>query len=381
MKKGLLFTGIIIAGLILSGCGGSEPAETESEAVVETVAAVTETETETEDETDVVYGDLPEGMMHSYLNGEIITEEAGELRPFAIMINNIQDAIPQSGISEADVVYEALVEGGITRLMAVYQNPEGLKKIGSIRSARHYYIDFARDNDAIFVHFGQSKYAKARIESESIKTISGLSSYGGQVFYRSTDRVAPHNVYTTGEMLEKGVELSGNTSEHASTFKGHLIFNETDVVPEDGTDAIKVNIPFDCRPVFEYNEEDGLYYRSEFGSPHVDVENNKQVAVKNIIIQYVHEKTISDENHQDLTLTGKGVGYYITDGKAVKISWERKDDKSVTRYYDADGNQIKINIGKIFYEYVPADREVSFGDDPVNMGQEETETESETETQ
>lgn len=377
MKKNLFITVLVIAGLLFAGCGGSGKAiETETETEAASVAVETETETEKASETDIVYGDLPEGMMHSYLNGEIISEEDGKLKPFAIMINNIQDALPQSGISDADVIYEAMVEGGITRLMAVFQNPEGLKKIGSIRSARHYYIDFARDNDAIFVHFGQSKYAKARIENESIKTISGLSSYGGQVFYRSSDRQAPHNVYTTDEMLEKGVELSKNDRNHKDDYTGRLIFNETDVEPENGTDAYKVNIPFDCKPVFEYNPEDGLYYRSEFGSPHVDIENNKQVAVKNIIIQYVHEKTISDENHQDLTLSGQGAGYYISDGKAVKISWERKNDKSVTKYYDADGNQVKFNIGKIFYEYVPTDRAVSFGDAPVDMGTEETETET-----
>lgn len=356
MKKRLMLIiavmSMIIGSAACSAAPAAETAEaTETELIVETETVV-ESETQSAD-------DIPEGMMRSYLTGELVPVETGEKRPFAIMINNIEASLPQSGIKYADIVYEAEVEGGITRLMAVYGDPTGVEKIGSIRSARHYYIDFARDNDAIYCHFGQSKYAEARIADESIKTISGLSSYGGQVYYRSTDRNAPHNVYTTDEMLEKGVELTDNERNHPDTYKGHLTFSAIDYAPENGVDANKVSIPFDSKPYFEYNTSDGLYYRYQYGEKHIDRESEEQLAFKNIIIQSVFEKTISDKGHQDLTLTGEGTGYFITHGKAIEITWKRASDKDVTRYYDKDGNEIELNIGKTFFEYVSNDKEIT----------------------
>ena len=358
MKKRFMMMVAALSVMIGAAACSATPAAkvvepTETELIVET-----ETESETETETAAA-GEIPEGMMRSYLTGELVPEETGQKRPFAIMINNIQASLPQSGIKYADIIYEAQVEGGITRLMAVYGDPTGVKKIGSIRSARHYYIDFARDNDAIYCHFGQSKYAEARIASESIKTISGLSSYGTEVYYRSTDRNAPHNVYTTDEMLEKGVEITGNERNHPDTYEGHLKFSPVDYAPEGGTDANKVSIPFDSQPYFEYNTADGLYYRYQYGEKHIDRETDEQLAFKNIIIQSVFEKSISDEDHQDLTLTGEGLGYFITHGKAIEIKWKRDSDKDVTRYYDKDGNEIELNIGKTFFEYVSTDKTIT----------------------
>lgn len=358
MKKRMMLVISAMSMIISTAACSAAPAAKRVEPVETELIVETETAAETETETQAP-GEIPEGMMRSYLTGELVPVETGQKRPFAIMINNIQASLPQSGIKYADLVYEAQVEGGITRLMAVYGDPTGVEKIGSIRSARHYYIDFARDNDAIYCHFGQSKYAEARIADESIKTISGLSGYGTQVYYRSTDRNAPHNVYTTDKMLEKGVELTNNERNHPDTFKGHLKFSAIDYAPEDGVDANKISIPFDSKPYFEYNTADGLYYRYQYGEKHIDRETEEQLAFKNIIIQSVFEKTISDEGHQDLTLTGEGLGYFITHGKAIEIKWKRDSDKDVTRYYDKDGNEIELNIGKTFFEYVSNDREIT----------------------
>lgn len=190
-----------------------------------------------------------------------VDKKIGLQRSYAIMTNNIKEGLPQSGVSQAEMIYEAQVEGGITRLMALFQDVDHVEKIGSIRSARHYYIDFANDNDAIYVHYGQSKYALSRIEDENITTIRGLSGYESQVFYRSTDRKAPHNVYTTGEMLRAGLEVTGLSRDYPKDFQSHLQFNRDDIALKEGTNAEKVNIPFDSKPYFTYNTEDGLYYR------------------------------------------------------------------------------------------------------------------------
>ena len=193
--------------MIAVSCGGKKQESTDTEvqtAVVVETQAMNATEAVKETESA-----LPAGEMYSYLTGEPVSETIGKQRPYAIMINNIDVSLPQSGVSQAEMIYEAQVESGITRLMAVFQDVDNIEKIGSIRSARHYYIDFANDNDAIYVHYGQSKYALSRIEDDNIMTIHGLSGYESKVFYRSSDRKAPHNVYTTGKMLAEGLEVTG----------------------------------------------------------------------------------------------------------------------------------------------------------------------------
>ncbi len=358
MKYGM--TAVCLAvGMMLAvtACGGkkTESTETETQTAV-TVETQTESETETEAETEAA---LPAGEMYSYLTGEPVSETIGKQRPYAIMINNIDVSLPQSGVSQAEMIYEAQVEGGITRLLALFQDVDNVEKIGSVRSARHNYIDFANDNDAIYVHYGQSRFAQERIDNENITTIHGISGYEPKVFYRSTDRVAPHNVYTTGKMLAAGLEVTGLTRDYPEGYTPRLQFNHVDTELKDGINAQKVNIPFDSKPYFTYNTEDGLYYRYQFGEAHIDRENNEQLAFKNIIVQYVAQKSISEEDYQDMTLNGSGKGLYITDGKAEEITWKRNDNADKTKYYDASGNEISLNPGKTFFEVVSDSKTVT----------------------
>ena len=360
MKKKLIAVLCASMALSLAACGSktapTETTETETEMKIETeTQALTETETkETEDPA------LGKDEMYSYLTGEVVSKDVGLKRPYAIMLNNIQDALPQSGILYAEVVYEAQVEAGITRLMGVFQDVDDVEKIGSIRSARHYYIDFANDNEAVYVHFGQSRFAQDRFDNEGITTISGLSSYTYDVFYRSDDREAPHNVYTTGDMLATGLDIVGLSRDYPEDYTPRLKFNRKDTPLKDGIDASVVNIPFDSQPWFEYDEETGLYKRFQYGEPHIDRETEEQLAYKNVIVQYVYETSISNEDHQDLTLNGTGQGYYITDGKAIEITWKRADNDDRTKYYDADGNEIRLNPGKTFFEVVSDSKTVTF---------------------
>ncbi|MDD3222264.1 MAG: DUF3048 domain-containing protein [Lachnospiraceae bacterium] len=340
-----------IAGLLsvcmllgLAACGKKE----ETVAETQTTAAETETETETE-------AALEEGKMYSYLTGEVIDTAIGTQRPFAIMINNIEDAIPQSGISQADIVYECLAEYGITRMMCEFQNIDNLNKVGSIRSARHYYMDLAQDQEAIFTHFGQSIFAEARID-DGYQTISGLSGYSGDVFYRSDDRESPHNVYTSKDGLLAGVAATGMTRDYPAGYTGSLKFNHEDIVPETGDTADIVRLPFDYNsPWFEYHAEDKLYYRFQYGGPHIDVENNEQLKFKNLIIQYAERFVISEQDHQDYTLIGSGTGLYITDGKVNTIKWERATAADRTTYYYEDGTPVSLNAGKSFIAVVPSE--------------------------
>ena len=179
-KRGIIAILGLSMLLGLTACGGKK--ETTAETESQTAAAETETVKETKKEKAA----LPEGKMYSYLTGEVVDEAVGSQRPYAIMINNIQEAIPQSGISQAEIMYECLVESGITRLMCEFQDIENLNKVGSIRSARHYYMDLAQDDDAIYTHFGQSIFAEDRI-NQGYPTISGLSGYSEACLLYTSD--------------------------------------------------------------------------------------------------------------------------------------------------------------------------------------------------
>ena len=331
-KRNLLAILGLAAVLGLTACGGKE----ETKAVEESKTTI-EVETEEVKETRE---ELAEGQMYSYLTGEVVDESIGSARPFAIMINNIDECLPQSGISQAEIIYECLVESDITRMMGVFQDIENLNKIGSIRSARHYYMDFAQDENAIFTHYGQSIFAEDRINA-GYKTISGLSGYSEAVFYRSADRVAPHNVFSSKDGLLAGLEYTGLTREYPENYEGRLNFKTEEINLANGDDANKVTMPFYyANPWFEYNEEEGLYYRYQYGDAHIDEENGEQLKFKNLIVQYTTYDLISNEGHKDFALIGSGEGLLITNGKAEKITWKRASENDRTMYYYEDGEPL-----------------------------------------
>lgn len=352
MKKRNIFAlmGLIMI-LSLTACGGKTK-ETEAETEAQTIKIETEAETETEET-------LPEGQMYSFLTGEPVDEAIGMQRPFAIMINNIQDAIPQSGISQADIIYECLVESDITRLMCEFQNIENLTKVGSVRSARHYYMDLADDDAAIYTHYGQSAFAEERMINGYF-SINSLHEYSGTTFYRSSDKPAPHNVYTSNDGLLYALECTETDRSYPEGYEGRLNFNTEDIIPEAGDTAEKVTLPFSYNnPWFEYRSEDGLYYRYQYGDAHIDAENNEQLKFKNLIIQYAPCTVISNVGHKDYELFGSGSGLIITDGKAVNITWKRETENDRTTYYYEDGTPAYLNAGKSYIALVPSDTSVT----------------------
>ncbi len=312
---------------------------------------------------------LGEGMMYSYLTGEPVSTEIGQKRPFAVMINNLQPAIPQSGIAKADILYEAMVEGSITRLMAVFQDIASVGVLGPIRSSRHYYLFMADDNDAIYTHFGWSAFAQKIIEDEGRQTINGMDYDGDGNFYRTDDREAPHNAYATGQGLLNIATDRGMQLTHGADFQPNLKFNTADTPLESGEDATRVNIPFAYdTPWFNYNPDTKLYERYEYGDAHIDRETGEQLTFKNIIVQYVAQVVISDYGHLDIGLMGETDGLYITDGKAIPIKGVKPGVDYQTQFYDLNGNEIHLNPGKTMIEYVPNDTTVTFGDATPNYG-------------
>ncbi|MDO4623085.1 MAG: DUF3048 domain-containing protein [Eubacteriales bacterium] len=364
----------VLAASVFSGCGSkteqasdadfelTKPEETpEPEAVVAASTPAEAAPEETPEATPEPTKAAAEGQMISYLTGESVDASIGTQRPFAIMINNIQDALPQSGISQAELVYEVEVEGSITRLMCVFQDPTNLPKIGPVRSARHYYVSLNDDNQAIYTHFGASPQAEALMAERGMEEIEGMHYDGAGAFYRTSDRVAPHNAYADGAAL---VELAtgslGYDRSYPADYTPNLLFNETDTVPE-GETAETINIPFNYDdPVFRYDPDTKLYSREEYGAPHIDVENGEQLKFKNVIVMSEQQWLMEDNVHLDMQLFTTGNGYYFSDGKVVPITWYKPDYQTPTVYFDANGEQLKLNPGKTMFEVISMDNTVTW---------------------
>lgn len=295
-----------------------------------------------------------EGKVKSYLTGKWVDEAIGRRRPMAIMLSNIITAVPQSGIEYADIVFETPVEGGITRLLGIFENYDALTKIGSVRSARLYHVYIALEFDAVYVHYGSAIYANPLLEQENVHNISGLHGEGTVAFYRTTDRKAPHNAYTSAECLEKGMNYKKYRSEYDENYSGHFKFAEDGVKIElaDGVNATRVAPGYtNNAPWFEYNAEDGKYYRFQYQNRQIDVETGNQLAYDNVIFQVVDYYDYGD-GYYYIYNQGSGTGKYITNGKCIDITWVKDTEFGITKYYTLAGEELTINQGKTWVSFI-----------------------------
>ena len=291
----------------------------------------------------------PEGMVISYLTGEQVPATVGRRRPIAVMMNNVKAAVPQAGIANAGVIYEAPVEGGITRLMAVIEDYDNLEKIGSMRSCRDYYIFYAAGFDAFYVHYGQAIYAVGLLDLPEVHNLSGLAGYSDSVFYRTSDRKAPHNAYTSYDGIQRGIEICGYPQEYREGYQSSYEFAKAgEGVELPGDWEAKVVEPGyylnDAR--FEYNEDDGLYYRFQYGDKQIDELTGEQLTFKNILIQYSTWRNYDENGYLNIDVDAANRGMFITNGKAVEVTWKKHEPWGATFYHNLDGSPIKMNVGK-----------------------------------
>ena len=291
----------------------------------------------------------------SYLTGEEIPENIGRRRPVAVMLGNCQDAAPQSGISKAGVIYEAPVEGGITRLMAVIEDYDSLEKLGSVRSCRDYYLFYATEFDAVYAHFGQSVYALTYLQNHDFDNLNGLN-LDGDIYFRTKDRNAPHNAYLSGNTLTKGMEQFQYRKEYKDDYSGHYLFasDGTETLLEDGITAnvVKLDNFTYNHPWFEYDASTGKYKRFQFGNAHIDELTGEQLECDNIILQYSSWENYDANGYLNIDTMSGGAGKYITRGKAIDIRWEKDSPWGITHYYDANEQEIHLNQGKTWVEIV-----------------------------
>lgn len=285
----------------------------------------------------------------------------GEDRPIAVMIDNHTGAWPQAGLNKAYMVYEIIVEGGETRLMALFKGQD-LSTIGPVRSSRHYFLDYALENDAIYVHYGWSPQAQSDIPKLGINNINGITE-SSEIFWRSKEKSAPHNAVTSTEKILK----SANAKKYRTTSTKESVLNyvadEFDL--ESEIIANKVVIPHsDLQKVsYEYDAEKKVYNRYARNKAQKDWTTGDAVQTKNIIITMCDNYTLTDKENkgrQGLKNIGTFNGYYITNGKAIKIKCIKSDRNKQTIYQDLDGNEINVNDGNTFVHICPTNSNISF---------------------
>lgn len=283
----------------------------------------------------------------------------GNERPIAVMIDNHKGAMPQAGLNDAYLVYEIIVEGGESRLMALFKGVN-LDKIGPVRSSRHYYLDYALENDAIYVHFGWSPQAKSDITKLGVDNINGINE-SSTSFWRTKDKYAPHNVATSTEKILEIAKRKG----YATTSNKESVLNYVadEVKLDSNIEATKVTIPYSQsnEVTYEYDSTTNRYVRYSRDTKQVDWTTGETVTTKNIIIVKCQNTTLNDgENKGRQTLDNVKAlkGYYITNGKAIEITAEKSTRSSQTVYKDLEGNEIEVNDGNTFIQICPLDADV-----------------------
>ncbi|MCL2166787.1 MAG: DUF3048 domain-containing protein [Clostridiales bacterium] len=305
-----------------------------------------------------------EDLVYSPLNGLPIAKEDALLRPIAVVINNIYVSLPQSGISEADILYEVLAEGDITRFVAVFHKPQA-EKIGSVRSVRDYFVDFLLDYDSILVHHGGSDAGYSRINNLKVDHLDGMK-LEGTAFWRDPDRVRQrgmyeHSSYTSAERIEEAIAKQNIRREWNEGTEYGFLFNQdplpfAEIAKENGGDyreSTEISVPFSRNYTrrFSYRSDQQQYAVFNRDGPHIDEGlgsgKNAQLYVSNIIVQFVNMHIIPGDiaGRREVATTGSGTGLLFSEGGCTAISWERESHASPTRWFFENGQPIQLKPG------------------------------------
>jgi len=287
------------------------------------------------------------------LTGEYIYIGVTGRRPVAVVIDNIRRALPQSGIAQADILYEVLAEGGATRLVAIFKEFDA-ERIGPVRSARSYFVDFAIDHDAIFIHHGGSPAAYNDLRNMNIDRLDGMVE--GQVFWRDRDRMKrglqEHSSYTSGQRIWNRVDERNIRYAMREDQPSMFNFFPVPTSPRGAEPATELEIRFIQGYVtrFAFDEETSLYAMSTTHGAHIDVEINEQLTFSNVIVQNTQVRHIPGDNagRRDVVTVGQGTGYLFTNGYVTPIRWAKDNRTSSTRWYNENGLPLNLNIGRTY---------------------------------
>ncbi len=350
---------VLLFALVLVLCACKKPVEYVSPLTEPTTEPTTEATTEpTTEPTE------PPILYRNPLNGTPMEEEYTG-RAVAVVINNLNAALPQSGIESADFLYEVETEGGITRFLAVFSDLENVGAIGPVRSARTFFNNVALSFDAPIVHCGGSvrgRNAYADRDGGKIDSWQHVDeASNGSYFYRDQDRLSSgysreHTLFTTGEKLMKAMEAKEFDMEKAVDY-GYLFEEEPAV---DGFVANKLTVHFRNSKTtsFTYDAETGLYAARQYGIDHIDANTGNQLKFRNVMVVYTSQSFSHDGEYSRsyYVLEGEGEGELAVNGVLTKIKWSRADRNSPFVYTYEDGTPVTLGVGKTYVAIACGDR-------------------------
>ncbi len=296
------------------------------------------------------------------LDGTVVKDDKLiKRRPLIVKVENLSDARPQSGLDKADIVIESMAEGGITRFAVIYLCRD-VDEIGPVRSARQQDVTFLHEYDALFAHVGGSD-TWARDKDGGIADLDEFAF--GDAYWRSKEKSAPHNVYTTTARLRKAALAEGLEKE-ASIDSWPFKADKPAKKGQAGT-TISVNIPYgaDCDTRYDYDYATNTYLRFVAGEPFDDAVSGKQLAPKNVVVMYVNYYSSYDGEEYGLggtdsmELVGEGKAVVLRDGVAVEGRWVKSSTSGRTMFLDAEGRPIELNRGQIWLEIIPASWDIT----------------------
>jgi hypothetical protein len=325
--------------LLLSGCTNKEPVKK----TIKEEKANTKPENKPE---DVVKADP-----YFYPLTGIGTDTKPDQRAVAVMVNNHPKARPQSGLNKADIVYEVLAEGDVTRFLAVFQS-ERPANIGPVRSARDYYINLAKGLNALYIAHGYSPEAKQLLESNYVDNLNGMV-YDGTLFKRSSSRKPPHNSYITYDNILKGAEQKGYTMKNSPpAFRFYTVEESKNLT---GQEAKSVSITYSKSGTFnskyQFDESLGKYKRFSAGEQTVDLDTGEPILLDNVFIIEAAHKAIDSYGLRDIDLETGGKAYLLQMGKVNEVEWANKNGRIVPM---KNGEEIPFVQGKTWVNVVPA---------------------------
>jgi len=376
-KRYLTGAGVLIIGIIIfsvSVLGGNAPPAEEpviAEATPEPPPVVEQTPTPTPESTPTPTPEPapepPSGpRLYNPLTGEPRADDISGNRPFAFVFNNLVVALPQVGISNVDILYEFPVEGGITRMVGIIQDLTDVGVLGSIRSARYYFVSIAESYDAIFVHAGDSYVARQQILHRGIDNLNGVSGAHGRLFYRDSNRPGrntEHHMVTTGQRILDGVVDLGIRTEIWEGYEPILLFSEN-AAPTNGNPArnLRVRATANKDSFFTFDEASGEYHMRQFNRNFIDEATGEPVGFTNILVLQtaVSARPGDRAGLRMVETTGEGTGFFINGGYYTEIRWSRPDESDQFVYTLADGSPLYLGIGRTFIGVVPDDLEHEF---------------------
>ncbi|MEF2967802.1 DUF3048 domain-containing protein [Paenibacillus sp. M1] len=341
-KTGLFLLLLSACLLLIPGCGENKNSSDAADGPA--VPAVTETEEPPNEEPVAVASPYSAPLTGMPL------EEPLTRRPLALMINNAPAARPQSGLFGADIVYEVLAEGGVTRLVSIFHSNADEAKIGPIRSIRPYMIELGESYHGVLVHAGASNDAYAVLQRQHKEDLDEITN-AGAYFWRDKSRKAPHNLYSNVEQLMEGAAKRGYATEDTEV-PTYTFREPNDIIEGEAASSVEIKFQLENYKVkYEYDTQTNLYKRYINGSPHTDLETGETLTAANVVVLGADHKVLDEVGRLAVDLELGGQAVLFQGGKMIRGEWiHRADD--VIRFVK-DNEEIPFVPGTTYFNVVP----------------------------